>query len=182
MVVEVGQWHAMTAAPMALGYPGHAIVMEISGHRFDPAAAGKTLAPFAPAISRDDELPAKPDPAAFARIASAWGAAAPSGELLMVGDSPANDVAFGKAAGAAQSGGDSPSVTAGVAPAAVRSTGAPQTTRMAPLAPLCEQLLLLQQHESAASAFLCAEVGLAAADTSAEIDTEIDGNDNTIHT
>ena len=39
MVVEVGQWHAMTAAPMALGYPGHAIVMEISGHRFDPALA-----------------------------------------------------------------------------------------------------------------------------------------------
>eukprot|EP00964_Phaeocystis_antarctica_P057435 scaffold33992_cov59-Phaeocystis_antarctica.AAC.5 len=50
MVVEVGQWHAMTAAPRALGYPGHAVVMEISGHRFDPAAAGKTLAPFAPAL------------------------------------------------------------------------------------------------------------------------------------
>ena len=70
-------------------------------HLHDALWAPRGLAPFAPAISRDDELPAKPDPAAFARIASAWGAAAPSGELLMVGDSPANDVAFGKAAGAA---------------------------------------------------------------------------------
>ena len=70
-------------------------------HLHDALWAPRGLAPFAPAISRDDELPAKPDPAALARIASAWGAAAPSGELLMVGDSPANDVAFGKAAGAA---------------------------------------------------------------------------------
>ena len=62
VVVEVGQWHAMTAAPRALGYPGHAIVMEISGHRFDPAAAGKTLAPFAPAL----EGGINGDPAYFA--------------------------------------------------------------------------------------------------------------------
>ena len=44
------------------GYPGHAIVMEISGHRFDPAAAGKTLAPFAPAL----EGGINGDPAYFA--------------------------------------------------------------------------------------------------------------------
>ena len=42
--------------------------------------------------------PPKPDPAALASIAAAWGL--PLGpELLMVGDSPANDVGFGRAAG-----------------------------------------------------------------------------------
>ena len=62
------------------------------------------LPAFAPAHSRDDDgsggppLPPKPDPAALASIAAAWGV--PLGpEILMVGDSPANDVGFGKAAG-----------------------------------------------------------------------------------
>lgn len=57
------------------------------------------LKPLSPAISRDDAaLPAKPDPAAMKAIASKWGL--PLGpDLLMVGDSPSNDVKFGKAAG-----------------------------------------------------------------------------------
>eukprot|EP00930_Biecheleria_cincta_P100407 TRINITY_DN92045_c0_g1_i1.p1 TRINITY_DN92045_c0_g1~~TRINITY_DN92045_c0_g1_i1.p1 ORF type:complete len:426 (-),score=64.87 TRINITY_DN92045_c0_g1_i1:82-1359(-) len=56
------------------------------------------LPAFSPAISRDDAtLPPKPDPAALKTIASKWNL--PLGpDLLMVGDSPSNDVAFGKAA------------------------------------------------------------------------------------
>ena len=49
------------------------------------AVGAARLAPFSPAISRDDDLPAKRDPAALA-ASRARGARAPSGELLMVGD------------------------------------------------------------------------------------------------
>jgi len=61
------------------------------------------LRAFDPAISRDSHanLPAKPDPASLLAIAEAWGVPLPSGELIMVGDSPSNDVAFGQAAGVA---------------------------------------------------------------------------------
>ena len=38
----------MTAAPKALGYPGHAIVFETSGHYYSNSTATKVLAPFAP--------------------------------------------------------------------------------------------------------------------------------------
>ena len=57
------------------------------------------LPPFWPCIARDAPagVPPKPDTAALALIAAAWGV--PLGpELLMVGDSPANDIAFGAAA------------------------------------------------------------------------------------
>ena len=60
------------------------------------------LPPFWPSIARDAPagVPPKPDTAALALIAAAWGV--PLGpELLMVGDSPANDIAFGAAAGLA---------------------------------------------------------------------------------
>lgn len=57
------------------------------------------VAPMSPAISRDDDHPPKPDPTAFASIAGDWGIP-PGPEWLMVGDSPRNDIAFGKAAGA----------------------------------------------------------------------------------
>lgn len=62
---------------------------------------------FDPAVSRDHSLPSKPDPASLRFIAEAWGidvdasADAPrSSGLVMIGDSPTNDVAFGKAASA----------------------------------------------------------------------------------
>ena len=54
---------------------------------------------FLPSISRDDAFPSKPDPACFEHIAAAWGTSG-SG-IVMVGDSPSNDVSFGKAANAA---------------------------------------------------------------------------------
>eukprot|EP00520_Triparma_pacifica_P012881 CAMPEP_0118644974 /NCGR_PEP_ID=MMETSP0785-20121206/7245_1 /TAXON_ID=91992 /ORGANISM="Bolidomonas pacifica, Strain CCMP 1866" /LENGTH=401 /DNA_ID=CAMNT_0006536809 /DNA_START=129 /DNA_END=1334 /DNA_ORIENTATION=- len=55
---------------------------------------------FSPAVSRDDtSFPPKPDPSSLAHILSSWGVKSPSSEVLMVGDSPSNDVVFGKAAG-----------------------------------------------------------------------------------
>ncbi|CAJ1357692.1 unnamed protein product, partial [Effrenium voratum] len=55
------------------------------------------LPKFCPAVGREF-LPHKPHPAAMELIAKQWGI--PLGpELLMVGDSPCNDIAFGKAAG-----------------------------------------------------------------------------------
>lgn len=52
-------------------------------------------------IGRDSDhtLPTKPDPALFHHIAGKW--SIDSQDMIMVGDSPANDIAFGKAAGAA---------------------------------------------------------------------------------
>lgn len=55
---------------------------------------------FSPAITRDDppSLPPKPDPAALYLISSSW--KMPTASLLMVGDSPSNDIVSGNAAGA----------------------------------------------------------------------------------
>lgn len=41
MIVERGQYHAMTAAPVELGYPGYSIIFEISGHVYNPSANTK---------------------------------------------------------------------------------------------------------------------------------------------
>ena len=55
------------------------------------------LARFAPAVTRDDAgVAPKPDPEALEAIAEAWGFG--RDEIVMVGDSPSNDVVFGKAA------------------------------------------------------------------------------------
>lgn len=48
IIIEAKQWHAMTAAPKEMGYPGHAIVFEISGHKFEANKPTKALASFAP--------------------------------------------------------------------------------------------------------------------------------------
>ena len=62
------------------------------------------LPTFHPAISRDVpiDLPAKPHPAAMQVIAKEWNVEKEElNAILMVGDSPSNDVVFGKAAGTA---------------------------------------------------------------------------------
>ena len=41
IIVEKGQWHAMTAAPASLGWPGYAVVFETSGHKYDMNAPTK---------------------------------------------------------------------------------------------------------------------------------------------
>ena len=63
------------------------------------AAQGVDRQPcFEPAISRLEDFAPKPDPASLFHIAKAWGV--PPAEILMIGDSPSNDVAYAKAAGA----------------------------------------------------------------------------------
>jgi len=79
-------WHAR-------GLPAFALAISRDGEW--RAAGAPTGAPLLPS------LPAKPDPASLRAIAARWGVALPSPEVLMVGDSPSNDVAFGKAGGAA---------------------------------------------------------------------------------
>lgn len=61
------------------------------------------LRPFAVALSRDSTLglPPKPNPASLFHIATQWEISLPTEELVMVGDSPSNDVRFGKDAGVA---------------------------------------------------------------------------------
>ena len=62
----------------------------------------KPFRPFEPAISRDfvfPKLPPKPDPAALFYIADLWNCKLPSDDIIMVGDSPSNDIVFGKRAG-----------------------------------------------------------------------------------
>ena len=63
------------------------------------ATLWKGLPPFSPAISRDDSYEPKPHPAALEAILATWGVLPE--EVVMVGDSPANDVVFGKKAGVA---------------------------------------------------------------------------------
>mmetsp|Transcript_22036 Transcript_22036/g.31655 ORF Transcript_22036/g.31655 Transcript_22036/m.31655 type:complete len:257 (+) Transcript_22036:1471-2241(+) len=64
IIVEKGVWHAMTAAPPELGWPGHAIIFEMSGHLFTPHMTTKVLAPFAPEAGD----PLNGDPGYFATI------------------------------------------------------------------------------------------------------------------
>lgn len=59
IAVEMGEWHAMTGAPVSLGYPGRAIVFETSGHRYNPKVSTKVLASWAP--SHEDGLNGNPD-------------------------------------------------------------------------------------------------------------------------
>jgi len=52
LIVEKGQYHAMTAAPRRLGYEGHAVVFENSGHLYDPTKETKALAPFSKVVNQ----------------------------------------------------------------------------------------------------------------------------------
>ena len=64
----------------------------------------KGLGVFNPMVSRDvtdPHLPPKPDPSALQYIAQQWNVQLPSDEIIMVGDSPSNDIGFGRKAGVA---------------------------------------------------------------------------------
>eukprot|EP00469_Lotharella_globosa_P010546 CAMPEP_0167777266 /NCGR_PEP_ID=MMETSP0111_2-20121227/3597_1 /TAXON_ID=91324 /ORGANISM="Lotharella globosa, Strain CCCM811" /LENGTH=372 /DNA_ID=CAMNT_0007667429 /DNA_START=133 /DNA_END=1251 /DNA_ORIENTATION=- len=94
--IEFARWLQFHGIPTALVTRNTKTTVDhLHAHLWEPAG----LPRFDPAISRDDaSIPAKPKPGALEAIAKAWGM--PLGEeVLMVGDSPSNDVAFGKDAG-----------------------------------------------------------------------------------
>ena len=94
--IELCRWLRAHSLPVALVTRNSAESVE----HLHAALCGPAGMPrFAPAISRDDAgIPPKPDPTAMQHISHRWSLAPET--LLMVGDSPSNDVAFGKAAGA----------------------------------------------------------------------------------
>ena len=95
--VEFAQWLASHGVPTALVTRNSAKSIDhLNQALWQPAG----LPPLSPAYSREDPFPAKPSPNAMFAIARSWDV--PLGEgLLMVGDSPSNDISFGKAAGVA---------------------------------------------------------------------------------
>ena len=98
--VELAQWLGAHGVPTALVTRNTAATVDaLAVDLWAPAG----LPPFSRTVSRDSDpgLPAKPHPAALNAIAAGWGRSLPAPGLLMVGDSPANDVAFGRAAGVA---------------------------------------------------------------------------------
>ena len=94
--IDLARWLQMHGVPTALVTRNTARTVQHLHKTFWTPAG---LPALSPAISRDDDtLPSKPNPAAMTAIASEWGVPLGPG-LLMVGDSPSNDVGFGKAAG-----------------------------------------------------------------------------------
>jgi phosphoglycolate phosphatase-like HAD superfamily hydrolase len=89
---ELANWLHAHGVPMALVTRNSARTVDHFMQRVWPNV------PLSPAISRDDEYPAKPDPSALQAIARVWGCEL-GPELVMVGDSPTHDVGAGKAAG-----------------------------------------------------------------------------------
>lgn len=91
---ELAAWLDAHGIPVALVTRNSALTVEHFHRHVWPAS----LPSMSPVISRDDSWPSKPDPSAMLAICEKWGVpAGPS--ILMVGDSPSNDVVFGKAAG-----------------------------------------------------------------------------------
>jgi beta-phosphoglucomutase-like phosphatase (HAD superfamily) len=87
--VQLARWLEAHGVPTAMVTRNTAAtVAHLHTAFWEPAG----LPAFSPAVSRDDaSLPPKPDPAALASIAAAWGV--PLGpELLMVGDSVSQSV------------------------------------------------------------------------------------------
>lgn len=96
--LALARWLHARAIPTAIVTRNSALtVSHLQRALLEPAG----VPPFSMAISRDEaDVPPKPDPAALRTIAREWDV--PCGpQLLMVGDSAKNDVAFGNAAGVA---------------------------------------------------------------------------------
>lgn len=95
-VAEMARWLQAHKIPMALVTRNTAATVTALHTNLWESIG---LQSFHPAISRDDPYPAKPNPEALYSIAKTFGINLPTDELLMVGDSPSNDIVFGKAAG-----------------------------------------------------------------------------------
>lgn len=97
-VVEMARWIESHNIPCALVTRNTKVTVDTFFTKLWKPAG---LTPFPITVSRDMDLPAKPDPTSLLYIAEKWGISLPSEELIMVGDSPSNDIEFGKAAGVA---------------------------------------------------------------------------------
>jgi phosphoglycolate phosphatase-like HAD superfamily hydrolase len=92
-VVELAKWLKSHDIPIALVTRNSKTTVDVFVSKlWEPAG----LQAFTPAISRNDPYPPKPDPGSLFGIAKQWGITLPSDELIMVGDSPSNDVQLGK--------------------------------------------------------------------------------------
>lgn len=93
---ELAVWLAAHQIPTALVTRNTRRTVDVLDRLLQTAAPTLTLDVV---ISRDDErYPPKPDPAALYAIAERWQTSPTN--LVMVGDSPANDIGFGRAANA----------------------------------------------------------------------------------
>lgn len=89
-----GAWCASRRIPMGLVTRNTATsVAHLHAHHWRAPA----LAPFWPAVARDDGLRHKPHPDALQHCAAAWGV--PPAACVMIGDSPRDDVVAGRRAG-----------------------------------------------------------------------------------
>lgn len=95
-VIEMAVWLESHKVPCAMVTRNTRATTDVFFKNIWTAAG---LNPFPIVVSRDMSLPPKPDPTSLAYIAGKWGVSLPSDELVMVGDSPSNDIGFGKAAG-----------------------------------------------------------------------------------
>ena len=96
--VEVARWLKAHGLPTALVTRNTLQSAEALQQRI---GGGGESRPFDIIISRDhhEKIPPKPDPSALHYIASQWNVEEMN-TIVMVGDSPANDIKFGQAAGA----------------------------------------------------------------------------------
>mmetsp|Transcript_45411 Transcript_45411/g.106203 ORF Transcript_45411/g.106203 Transcript_45411/m.106203 type:complete len:406 (-) Transcript_45411:201-1418(-) len=92
--VELAMWLSERGVRTALVTRNSATTVR---HLQDALWVPASLPPLDPAYSRDAEHAPKPDPASMHAISQLWDI--PVRDILMVGDSPQNDVLYGKAAG-----------------------------------------------------------------------------------
>ena len=102
--LEFGRWLNSHGVPMAIVTRNTAQTVDTFVNNCwmtGSSDAVPTVSGFSPMISRDshDELPFKPHPASAEYIAKGWSLELPTKDIVMVGDSPSNDIVFGKNAG-----------------------------------------------------------------------------------
>lgn len=104
--LEFGRWLSSHSVPMAIVTRNKKRTVDSFVRSLwleNGRASSSGVNNFSPIIARDSpvDVPFKPDSTAAELIAKQWSVDLPTSDLVMVGDSPANDVLFGKNAGIA---------------------------------------------------------------------------------
>jgi phosphoglycolate phosphatase-like HAD superfamily hydrolase len=100
-VLECAKWINDHDIPMALVTRNTKSTVDVLYERLWKPHGLRVFGPMVSRDALDPPLPPKPDPAALQYIAQQWGVQLPSDEIIMVGDSPYNDIGFGRKAGVA---------------------------------------------------------------------------------